>query len=146
MDKVKNSLHFMYCMERFATEVYHAQRNAFRGSGLVDEFQSAEENERKHAASLRKRVIEVSGTPARMGFLFWLAGRILGVFTRIFGKRCILNADTLVERRAIKDYNSFLVWVNFDAGTVSLLKRIIHDEEHHVENWQSALGDLKSKL
>ncbi len=136
----------MHCMERFATEVYHAQRNAFRGSELAEEFQAAEDNEREHAASLRKRVIEVSGTATRMGFLFWLAGRILGMITGIFGKMCILSADILVEKHAIKDYNSFLGWVKFDDGTVSLIKRIIHDEEHHVENWQSAFGALKSKL
>jgi rubrerythrin len=135
----------MHCMERFATEVYHAQRNAFRGGELADEFQAAEENEREHATSLKKRVIEVSGTAAKIGFLFWLAGRILGVSTRIFGKRCILNADILVEKRAIKDYNGFLGWVKFDDGTASLIKRIIHDEEHHVENWQSALDSLKNK-
>ena len=142
---VMNSLHFMYCMERFATEVYHAQHNAFRGSGLAGEFTEAEENEREHAAILKKRVIEVCGVPAKMGFLFWLAGRILGVITRIFGKRCILSADILVEKRAIKDYKSFLGRVGFDDETVALLKRIIGDEERHVENWQNALGSLKSR-
>jgi rubrerythrin len=133
----------MHCMERFATEVYHTQRNAFRGSGLAEEFRAAEENEHEHAVSLRKRVIEVSGTPARMGFLFRLAGRILGILTRIFGTRCILNADILVEKGAIKDYNSFLGWAGFDEEAVALLTRIIHDEERHVENWRNALDALK---
>jgi bacterioferritin (cytochrome b1) len=135
----------MHCMERFATEVYRTQRDAFRGSGLAEEFRAAEENEHEHADSLRKRVIEVSGTPARMGFLFRLAGRILGILTRIFGKRCILSADILVEKRAIKDYKSFLGWAGFDNGTMALLGRIIRDEERHVENWQNALDTLRNK-
>lgn len=122
MDKVKNSLHFMHCMERFATEVYRTQRNAFRGSELNEMFRAAEENEHEHAVILRKRVIEVCGTPAKMGFLFRLAGKILGILTRISGKRCILNADILVEKRAIKDYTSFLGWADFDNETVALLR------------------------
>ena len=89
---------------------------------------------------LRKRVIEVRGIPARMGFLFWFTGRVLGNITRAFGKRCILRADIVVEKRAIKDYNSFLKRVKFDEETTAILKHIIKDEERHVENWQKALA------
>jgi bacterioferritin (cytochrome b1) len=144
MDSVKNSLHFMYYMERFATEVYRTQRGAFGKSKLADEFMAATENEHEHAESLRKRVIEIRGVPARMGFLFQLAGIILGILTRIFGKHCMFRADILVEKRAIKDYDSFVSRIDFDEQTIALLRRIIQDEERHVENWQNALTSLKA--
>jgi demethoxyubiquinone hydroxylase (CLK1/Coq7/Cat5 family) len=143
MDSVKNSLHFMHCMERFATEVYRTQRGAFRKSEIADEFRAAMENEHEHAVSLRNRVIEVRGVPARMGFLFQLTGVVLGILTRIFGKRCILRADILVEKRAIKDYDSFVSRIDFDEQTIGLLRRIIQDEEKHVENWRNALTSFK---
>ena len=143
MDNIKNSLHFMHCMERFATEVYRTQRGAFRKSELADEFKAATENEHEHAVSLRKRVIEVKGVPARMGFLFHAAGILVGILTRIFGKRCILRADIMVEKRAIKDYDSFVNRIDFDEQTMALLRRIIQDEVRHVENWRNALASLE---
>ena len=133
----------MHCMERFATEVYRMQRGAFEKSELADELKAAIENEHEHAMSLRDRVIEVKGVPTRMGFLFQIAGDILGILTRIFGKRCILKADILVEKRAIKDYDSFVNRIDFDEQTMELLRRIIQDEERHVENWRNALASLK---
>jgi bacterioferritin (cytochrome b1) len=144
MDSVKNSLHFMHCMERFATEVYMTQRGAFGKSEIAEEFRAATENEHEHAESLRNRVLEIRGVPARMGFLFKLAGIILGILTRIFGKHCILRADILVEKKAIKDYNSFINRIDFDEQTIALLRRIIQDEERHVENWRNALTSVKS--
>ena len=143
MDSVKNSLHFMHCMERFATEVYRAQRGAFKKSELNDEFRAATENEHEHAVSLRNRVMELKGVPARVGFLFQFAGTILGILTRIFGKRCILRADIQVEKRAIKDYDGFVHRIDFDEQTMALIRRIIQDEERHVENWRNALVSLE---
>ena len=144
MDSVKNSLHFMHCMERFATEVYRTQRGAFRKSELNDEFRAATENEHEHAVSLKDRVMELGGVPARVGFLFQFAGIVLGILTRIFGKRCILQADVMVEKRAIRDYDSFVHRIDFDEQTIALLRRIIQDEERHVENWRNALASLEA--
>jgi rubrerythrin len=143
MDSVKNSLHFMHCMERFATEVYRTQRGAFKKSDLDGEFKAATENEHEHAVSLKNRVIEVKGESARVGFLFKIAGILLGILTRIFGKRCILRADIMVEKRAIKDYDSFVNRIDFDEQTMTLLRRIIQDEERHVENWRNALASIE---
>jgi demethoxyubiquinone hydroxylase (CLK1/Coq7/Cat5 family) len=131
-------------MERFATEVYRTQRGAFRKSELNDEFMAATENEQEHAVSLRNRVMEIKGVPARVGFLFQFAGIVLGILTRIIGKRCILRADILVEKRAIKDYDSFVSRIDFDEQTIGLLRRIIQDEEKHVENWRNALASLEA--
>ena len=145
MNKEVCALKFMYNMERFATQIYLTQCRAFAGSEIEDKLKKASVNERQHVDYLRKRVIELGGAPSRLGFLFQLAGILMGVITMCLGRLFILKADTWVEKRAIKDYGSFIKRLNFDSETENLLKKIIADEEKHVETWQNSIKVLKGK-
>jgi demethoxyubiquinone hydroxylase (CLK1/Coq7/Cat5 family) len=93
MSRATNSLKFMYGMERFATEIYRTQGRAFTGNEIEDKFRAATDNEHKHADDLQKHIIELNGTPSRLGPLFQMAGRLLGFITKAFGKPFILKAD-----------------------------------------------------
>ena len=140
-----NSLKFMYNMERFATEIYRTQRSAFTEKEIADMLGAAVENEQQHADSLQGRIIELKSNPSRLGFLFQVTGKLLSLKTRIFGKLFMLKTDILIEKRAIKDYRSFLKKVKFDEKSVDLIEIIIRDEERHVCNWQNSIKILKDK-
>lgn len=146
MSRVINSLNFMYGMERFATEIYGTQGRTFTGNEIEDKFKAAMDNEHQHADDLQKRIIELNGTPSRLGRLFQIAGRLLGLITKTFGKPFILRADSWIEKRAIRDYGGFLSRVEFDEKSVDLIKRIIVDEERHVETWENSIALLKGKV
>ena len=138
-------LKFMYNMERFATQIYRTQRKAFTDADIVGKLVAAAENEQQHADDLHKRVLALGGTPSRLGFLFRLAGKLTGLLTRGLGKRSIPKADIWVERRAIRDYRSFLNRARFDDESVALIERIISDEKWHVDTWEGLAKTLKSK-
>ncbi len=145
MATVISSLKFMYNMERFATEIYQTQRRAFAKIEIADKLRAAAENEQQHTNNLQGHILEVNGTPSRLGFLFQIAGRILGLATRSLGKLLILKTDIWVEKRAIRDYRRFLKRVEFDEKSVRLIERIIIDEERHVDTWENSIKILKTK-
>ena len=145
MNKEVCALKFMYDMERFATQIYLTQCRAFSGSEIKDKLKKASINERQHVEYLQKRIIGLNSIPSRLGFLFQSTGILMGFMTMCLGRLFILKADSWVEKRAIKDYGSFIKLLNFDSETESLLKKIIADEEEHVETWQNSIKELKGQ-
>ena len=145
MTKVINSLKFMYNMERFATEIYRTQRSAFVEKEIADRLSAAADNEQQHADNLQERILALNKAPSRLGFLFQIAGRLLGLVTKSLGKIFILKTDIRIEKCAIKDYRSFLGKVEFDKKSVGLIERIIADEVRHVETWENSIEMLEGK-
>ena len=125
MGKVFLSLNFMHCMERFATQIYLTQTGSFKDEDTVRKLKDASANERTHVERLRGRIRELRGHVYPFGFLFQFMGIVLGLITRLFGRRNIFRADIFVETRAAKDYGSFLKNVNFDEVTADMIRQII---------------------
>jgi demethoxyubiquinone hydroxylase (CLK1/Coq7/Cat5 family) len=142
MRKAICSLNFMYSMERFATEIYHTQSSAFTETDNAEKMRHATGNEQQHAQHLRNQIVDLKGIPTRFSVLFWIAGKLMGRVTRCFGKKIMLRADILIERRAVKDYGYFLRTMHFGEDTNLLIKAIISDEEQHVKNWENSLSLL----
>lgn len=138
------SLNFMYSMERFATEIYRTQRSAFSNTGIAEKIKYATENERQHAESLGNHMVGLKEIPTKFSILFRIAGKLMGPITRCFGKKFMLKADILIEKRAIRDYGYFLRTMQFGEDTNLLIKGIISDEEQHVRNWTKALSSLEN--
>ena len=138
MNKVLLSLNFMYCMERFATQIYLTQRTVFDSESTIQQLTDASENERSHFTKLQLQIRALDGRVYPFGFLFQVVGAILGFITRLCGKCNLFKADIYVETRAVKDYNSFLKGVSFNTDTVKLIRELIADEEIHIINWRKA--------
>ncbi|HEY94514.1 MAG TPA: ferritin-like domain-containing protein [Dehalococcoidia bacterium] len=136
------SLKFMYNMERFATQIYLTQRRVFDQEWMLRKLNAAAENEQEHVNVLRKRILELQGNRSHIGFLFQTAARILGSIAGIFGQEFLLKVDVFVEKRAIKDYGTFLNRVKFDEDTIKLINRVIADEVFHKDNWESSIEEL----
>jgi bacterioferritin len=112
---------------------------------MADKLRAAAENEQQHTNNLQGRILELNGNPSRLGFLFQIVGSILGLVTRSLGRLFMLKTDIWIEKRAIKDYRSFLKSVGFDEKSVGLIDRIIIDEERHVDTWENSIKILKTK-
>ena len=139
MDETLAALRKMHNLERFATELYGAQIWAFSGMDIADKLKAAMDNEQEHADGLVSRIREVGGTPALFGFLFQVAGKVLGFITTILGKAAVLKADIWVEKQAVKDYGAFLQRYNFDEKSRALTEKNLEDEKMHIRTWEEAL-------
>lgn len=143
MGNVIGSLNTMYNIERAATAIYKAQAGAFCADAAVYEvFKAATANEQEHADGLKARVAELKGKGSFMGWFFALGGMMIGIATRIMGKKRIMKTNIWVEQKAVKDYGAFLEKVNFDETSAALIKKNIGDEQRHVNNWTRILGEL----
>lgn len=146
MNRISLSLNFMHCMERFARQIYLTQMDSFRNDQpTANDLKSASDNEAEHVELLRNNIVRLGSRVCPLGFLFQFAGVVLGLKTRLLGKRNIFRADTMVETRAVKDYNAFLGSISYDADTARMIMRIIADEERHIANWKAVADSLGGK-
>ncbi len=143
MSKVFRSLRWMQNMERLATQLYRTQTRAFTDKESTDKLQAAIANEQEHADSLAVCLKRLDGRASPLGFLFPIAGSLIGFITTLMGKALLFKAAIWIEERAVKDYQLYLERVKFDGETVDLLQRIIEDEKRHIATWQSCLEALK---
>jgi len=146
MSNVIGSLNTMYNIERAATAIYKAQAGAFRNNPSVYEtFKAATANEQEHADGLMARVADLKGRGSFVGWFFALGGMMIGIATRLLGKKRVMKTNIWVEKKAVKDYGAFLQKVNFDEKSATLIKKNIGDEQRHVDNWTRILGELSKK-
>jgi demethoxyubiquinone hydroxylase (CLK1/Coq7/Cat5 family) len=145
MDKVLLSLNFVYCMERFATQIYRTQCGLFKNTIYHKQLVDASANELEHVQKFQAQIKKLSGTVYPFGFPFKLAGILLGFGTRIMGKKALFKADSFVEKRAVTDYNSFIKNNKYDKNTVEIIRGIISDEEIHIHNWENAANSFSKK-
>jgi demethoxyubiquinone hydroxylase (CLK1/Coq7/Cat5 family) len=146
MSTVIGSLNTMYNIERAATAIYKAQAGAFRGDpNYYETFKAATANEQEHADGLKSRVAELKGKGSFIGWFFALGGMMIGIATRLLGKKRVMKTNIWVEKKAVKDYGAFLEKVNFDETSAALIRKNIGDEQRHVDNWTRILGELSKK-
>jgi bacterioferritin len=145
MSAVIRALKMMYNMERLATAIYKAQTRAFREEEMLNRLVAAAANEQQHVDILKNQVTRLGGLPSRVGFLFQLAGTIAGFVVSLCGRVSVLRTDIWIEKRAIKDYGSYMQRLKFDEETTGLLQRIVADEERHVKTWQDSLARIKQQ-
>ena len=84
-----------------------------------------------------------SSPPIWFGLLFQVAGAVAAIIIRSLGRLMIFKSGVWIEKRAIKDYNLFLKKIKFDIETITLIRKIIIDEERHVSTWQNSIEILK---
>ncbi len=139
------ALRKMHNLERFATQIYRAQMTAFSEKEISDKLKIAGDNEQEHTDNLKARIESLGGEPSWQGFLFQMAGKILGLFTRIIGKMFILKTDIWTERKAVEHYGAFLQRLNFDEESKALIQKNLEDEKVHIKTWENSIDALKNK-
>jgi len=144
MDEALQALRKMHNMERFAVEIYSTQIGAFSEKEIADRLRAAMANEQEHVNDLQARIGELGGSPSWLGFLFQMAGKLLGFTSPLLGKVFLLKADIRLERRAVKDYGNFLQKVDFDEKSRVVIQENIEDEKAHIKRWEESLEILQA--
>ena len=142
MDEALQALRKMHNMERFAVEIYSTQIGAFSEKEIADRLRAAMANEQEHVNDLQARIGELGGSSSWLGFLFQMAGKLLGFTSPLLGKVFLLKADIRLERRAVKDYGNFLQKVDFDEKSRVVIQKNIEDEKAHIKRWEESLEIL----
>jgi bacterioferritin len=145
VDEVLRALRKMHNVERFAVEIYRTQIRAFPEKEIADRLRAAMANEQEHVNDLRARIGELGGTCSWLGFLFRMAGKLLGFTTTLLGKVFLLKADIRIERRAVKDYGNFLQKVHFDEKSRGLIQKNLEDEKAHIKRWEESIEILQAQ-
>jgi len=144
MDEALQALRKMHNMERFAVEIYSTQIGAFSEKEIADRLRAAMANEQEHVNDLQARIGELGGSSSWLGFLFQMAGKLLGFTSPLLGKVFLLKADIRLERRAVKDYGNFLQKVDFDEKSRVVIQKNIEDEKAHIKRWEESLEILQA--
>jgi len=144
MDEALQALRKMHNMERFAVEIYSTQIGAFSEKEIADRLRAAMANEQEHVNDLQARIGELGGSSSWLGFLFQMAGKLLGFTSPLLGKVFLLKADIRLERRAVKDYGNFLQKVDFDEKSRVVIQENIEDEKAHIKRWEESLEILQA--
>lgn len=146
MNDVMKALRKMHNLERLATEIYRVQAGAFREEREIgDKLRAAMLNEQEHIDNLKARIEELEGSTSALGIGFQMAGKTMGMITRVLGKNTILRTDISIEEKAIKDYSAFLDKVDFDGKSRALIEKNTEDERLHVRRWRDSIGILKHR-
>ena len=142
LDKAMSALRQMHNIERFATEIYRAQRRIFTEPELLDRLTAAMNNEQEHIDDLLERIIDQGGTHSWLGAAFEVVGKVFGFVTTLLGKSFVFKADIKVEERAVKDYGVFLDTIDFDEKSKKLIAKNLEDEKIHIGRWKDSLDIL----
>jgi len=145
VNEVLRALRKMHNVERFAVEIYRTQIRAFPEKEIADRLRAAMANEQEHVNDLRARIGELGGTCSWLGFLFRMAGKLLGFSTTLLGKVFLLKTDIRIERQAVKDYGNFLQKVDFDEKSRGLIQKNLEDEEAHIKRWEESVEILQAQ-
>lgn len=145
MNKTLRTLRKLHNVERFAVEIYRTQIRAFPEKEIADRLKAAMATEQEHVNDLRACIGELGGSCSWLGFLFQIAGKLLGFTTTLMGKVFLLNTDIWVERRAVKDYGDFLRKVDFDEKSRGLIQKNLEDEKAHIRMWEESLEILQAQ-
>jgi bacterioferritin len=144
VNETLRTLRKLHNVERFAVEIYRTQIRAFTEKGIADRLKAAMATEQEHVTDLRARIGELGGSCSWLGFLFQIAGKLLGFTTTLLGKMFLLNTDIWVERRAVKDYGDFLQKVDFDEKSRGLIQKNLEDEKAHIKMWEESIEILQA--
>lgn len=110
---------------------------------MLNMLTAAAAYEQQHVDNLNSHIKDLGGSPSRIGFLFQTAGATFGFLVTLAGKVFVLQTDVWIEKRAVRDYGSYMKIIQFDEDTVGLVQRIVSDEERHIATWRDSIAQIK---
>jgi bacterioferritin len=111
----------------------HVQKAGVKGEVAADIFKRIAVAEMKHAEDIAERLNFLGGTPTTVPSKIEVGGNTVEM----------MKLDIKAEQEAIEMYREIieLAQVERDYTTETLFKRILADEEEHLDNFQSFLED-----
>ncbi len=135
---IVKTLRQLHMLEVMAANIYRMQITR-EPSELNRELIAAMHNEMTHIQDFRTKLMEYGAHPAFYAFVFWWVGFVMGLGSRILGKKAILKAGIWVESKAVTDYGKILESVNWDEQTHAIIAKDRADEQVHIDRWKKLL-------
>ncbi len=133
------TLRKLHNLETMAVEIYLVQVPRLADPAEREMMAAAMENEKVHRQAFRGLLEGRGAALSPLRFVWWLAGRMLGLGTALFGRIALLAADAAFERKAVREYGEIIDRGLFAGDEACMLARFLEDEKRHAEAWQRLL-------
>lgn len=140
---LRKALQTFHTLEIMATKVYACQISR-EPCSLNISLTAAMCNEMTHMQDFQTKIYENGLRPSRLRWMYWIVGYVLGVGSRLLGRRSVLRTGVWVETKAVRHYARLLDSVDWDAETRAMIEKDQADESGHIEHWQSLLREARS--
>jgi demethoxyubiquinone hydroxylase (CLK1/Coq7/Cat5 family) len=137
---IGKALRKLHALETMAVNIYKYEISK-RGTPLDIYLTAAMANEMTHLQDFQTKLYEYNLRPGKLRFGFWLVGIVLGLGSRMMGRRRILKTGIWAEKKAVRDYGHFLRDVRWDEETIPIVEKDAADEAAHVARWTRLLNE-----
>lgn len=141
LKQIRAGLNKLHTFEIMAVNVYK-----FQITSQQDEFNQmiiqAMANEMTHVQDFQIKLYEYGGKPNPLRWAFWIVGMVMGLGSRLFGRKTILKAGIWTEQKAVADYRKIIDSVQWETETLAVIKNNLENEYHHIETLQTLLKSL----
>ena len=137
---IRNGLRTLHTLELMAQTIYKFQLTSER-SELNRQLVAAMCNEMGHYQDFQVKLYEYGFRPGALRCAYWLVGFVLGLGSRILGRKAILKTGIWVESKAVHHYAELLETVGWDDDTRKVLEKDQADEDGHVNRWTKLLQE-----
>lgn len=146
-EDVLRRLNWFYTLEINQVEMYSGQRRQVDDRYVKEVLERVAEIEHGHVENIRQKILELGGTPTRLGeTIAPLTGKAAGFVTGLAGVVALLKANIAVEEKAMKDYRDFILLAGDDEGLSELLWSNLVDEDLHTAWFANKVKELEGSL
>jgi len=135
---IRRALRTFHTLEVMAAAIYRFQTGG-RNPDLRPRLISAMANEMTHIQDFQIKLSEYGFRPSLQRIPYWIAGWCFGTFSKLLGRKWILKTGIWVETKAVHHYLQLLKNVEWEGDTRRVIEKDLHDEEGHIQMWQSLL-------
>ena len=138
---IKKGLLTLHTLELMAVTIYRFQITK-EVSELNRQLIAAMCNEMTHFQDFQVKLYEYGWKPSLLRWAYLIVGFKFGVFSRLLGKKAILNTGIWVETKAVHHYDELLRTVEWDDDTRKVIEKDQADEDGHIKRWKAFLDNM----
>jgi demethoxyubiquinone hydroxylase (CLK1/Coq7/Cat5 family) len=140
---LRKGLQTLHTLEIMAATIYKCQITS-KECELNTQLTAAMCNELTHMQDFQTKLYEYGFKPSKMRWVYWLAGYIFGLGSRMLGVKRILRTGIWTEQKAVHHYGTLLDSAPWDDETRAIIAKDQADEYGHRERWQHYLDHPES--
>ncbi len=138
LKEIRKGLRTLHTLETMAVNIYKFQITK-KVNELNLQIIVAMHNEMTHLQDFQSKLFEYGFRPSLFRFAYWIVGLIFGFFSRLMGRKAILETGIWVETKAVHHYETLLTDIKWDEETRRIIEKDQADEFGHIERWESFL-------
>ena len=135
---IKKGLITLHTAELMAVNIYKFQITGEKNE-LNRQLTAAMCNEMTHFQDFQTKLFEYGWRPSKLRWINWVVSAAAAVFSRLRGRKAILNTGIWVENKAVHHYEEFLKTIEWDEDTRKIVEKDQADEYVHIKRWEKLL-------